>query len=480
MMKRSALLLTALAAACAPPAAPLPEPPRTVAVVAPAAPDVQDEDFRYRPPAIEPAPAEPAPIEIALAGGARALVLERHGTPLVAVDVAFRADRAPALARLETMAATLLQRGPLGDVLAGGVRVEAGIDHLTASFAVHAGDLEATLRAVVDAITAGPRDEAAFAQEKERAIAAARKPYPAMEALLAWRFPAGHPYHVDVMGEQEVARRVRLADVRRYLSEVVRRDAVTFCVVGDVSPTALRPVLDRAASTLRGGPGAAPRPVAPPKGGLVYVDGASRQRAAFRVIAPLPTHDAGNVAAEMAADIVAHALLAGRQPWDRAPVAEGTSDWKNVSASRENWRLSAALTVGANVAADRVGEAIERVLAETARVARGEISEQELLVARFAAEDPLARIGRVQADDAAANLALLAYYGATPATAVARRRAAEVASADDVKAAAATFLRKEAMQFWVDGDERALQQLTALKIAPLAVRRAPRTEGTPR
>lgn len=221
---------------------------------------------RSRPPELGPPPPFDLPDiqHLSLSNGLPVLLLEKHGVPIVQVDltilagsVAEPADR-PGVA---AMTAAMLDEGAAGrtaldladeiDVL--GADLSAGSGEHTASISLHVpvARLEPALALMAD-VTLRP-DFPAAELDRQRVDR--------LTEILQWRdepaaiaeiefdrtlYGPSHPYGVPNVGTAASLAAMTVEDLQAFHERRYRPGSATLVVVGDVNPDAVQPLLERA------------------------------------------------------------------------------------------------------------------------------------------------------------------------------------------------------------------------------------------
>jgi zinc protease len=229
--------------------------------------------------ATPPAPANSANKVQAVTspGGITAWLVEDHSLPVVSIEVSFRGGAAldPADKQgLATLAVDLLDEGA-GELdsqafqgrvedLAASLEFTAAEDSIDASLRSITANLAASLELLHLSLTAPRFDEAAVTRVRGQLLAqlAREQREPQYIAGRLWFRNAydGHPYAAPRRGTPDSIARITEADMRALAKGRFAKNAMLIGVVGDVTPEALRPLLDRTFGGLA--PAAAPGAVA--------------------------------------------------------------------------------------------------------------------------------------------------------------------------------------------------------------------------
>lgn len=242
----------------------------------PAAPD------RSKPP--EPGP--PAPLrlppalKLRLGNGIPVFLIERHKVPLVQSVVVLRGGASadpsgrPGLA---SFTASLLERGAgsrsaleisdVADFLGADVSAQAGWDATTVGVNIPAARLEAGLGLLSDLVLRPtfPADEIERVRAELLTELLQRRDDPEEIAAVAFdRAVFGsHPYGRSIEGDEASARAFTREEVVRFHSTRYAPSAAAIVIVGDVTPSALSPLLERAFGAWAGA-GGSPVSAVPP------------------------------------------------------------------------------------------------------------------------------------------------------------------------------------------------------------------------
>jgi zinc protease len=195
-------------------------------------------------------------------GGITAWLVEDHSLPVVTFDVSFRGGSAldPAeKAGLATLTTDLLDEGA-GDLdspafqgrledLAASLQFGASEDAIGVSLRAITANLGASLDLLRLSLTAPRFDEAAVARVRgqllDQLAREVREPH-YIAGRLWWRNAFGdHPYARPTQGTAESVARISTDDMRALVHGRFARDVMLIGVVGDVTPAALRDLLDK-------------------------------------------------------------------------------------------------------------------------------------------------------------------------------------------------------------------------------------------
>ena len=210
-------------------------------------------------------------------GGITAWLVEDHSLPVVTLDVAFRGGAAldpKDRAGLATFTADLLDegageldseafQGKLED-LAASLQAEAGEDDIGITLRSITGNFAPSLEMLHLALTVPRFDAPAVSRVRGQLLGELERQQhqPQYIAARLWfRDVFGdHPYAAPRQGTPDSIARITADDMRALVKSRFARDAILIGVVGDVTPEALKPLLDRTFGDLPAAatPGAVP------------------------------------------------------------------------------------------------------------------------------------------------------------------------------------------------------------------------------
>jgi zinc protease len=199
--------------------------------------------------------------------GVTAWLVEDHSLPVVSMDVMFRGGAAldPAdKAGLSTLTADLLDEGA-GDLdsqafqgrledLATSLGFAASEDGIQVSLRTITANLAPALDLLRLSLTEPRFEAAAVTRVRSQLLAElasdAREPRYISNRLWRQNAYAGHPYAQPVQGTAESVGRTAVDDMRALVHDRLARDVMIIGVVGDVTPEALRGLLDKTFAAL--------------------------------------------------------------------------------------------------------------------------------------------------------------------------------------------------------------------------------------
>jgi predicted Zn-dependent peptidase len=379
-------------------ASPAPEPPAPETIVTPAPEENPDAVLWYAPPvpAARVPMTAPAIEDTRLANGMRIVVLPRRDIPLVAVHVILRWHTA--VPRLHGIQASLLLRStPAGrsrvlreEFFELGVHFGASSSHDTSVIAcgLTSQVLDEALGLVFDTLkgsTFTPEALDAAREEHLRNTADGTPRGPLMRRLQEGLFPAGHPYHEPHGGSPEDVKKLEAGELQRYRDAQLRPEIVTLVVVGDVTPSKVVASVSQLSATWK------------PTGPAPSTKRAALQLARVVLLADVPEADRASVALVVPiASVEPREELAARMAWWIMAEAlfkqtkrseDPGKHWKDMwigSLPRRDINLHIAF---ARLPAESAAPFATAVLGEMDRMAKGEITDEELGQSRRAFTD---------------------------------------------------------------------------------------------
>ena len=194
-------------------------------------------------------------------GGIEAWLVEDHSNQILDMEIAFRggASVQPAgKAGLAHMVSGLLDegagpydsqtfQGKLED-LAIELSFDASKDHFRGHLKTTTENRDKAFELFRLALTQPRFDKEPVGRIRNQILSSLARQQQSPDALVAldWfktQF-AGHPYAVPTQGTPESIKALSVADLRAYLKAHLARDAMIVSVVGDITPEALKPLLD--------------------------------------------------------------------------------------------------------------------------------------------------------------------------------------------------------------------------------------------
>ncbi|MBC7953928.1 MAG: insulinase family protein [Rhodospirillaceae bacterium] len=193
-------------------------------------------------------------------GGIEAWLVQDHSNPIIAMDVAFKGGASvegkPGLAH---MVAGLLDEGagPLDsqafqgklEDLAIELSFETGKDNFRGSLKTLTDNRDTAFDLFRLAMTQPRFDKEPVERVRNQILTALARELQSPDAVAARTWFklvfAGHPYAVPVRGEPETVKAITVNDLRAYTKAWLARDGMVVGVVGDITPEALKPLLDK-------------------------------------------------------------------------------------------------------------------------------------------------------------------------------------------------------------------------------------------
>lgn len=409
--------------------------------------------------------AEVRVVTVTSPGGIGAWLYEDHGIPILTIDASFlggAALDAPGHEGTTTLMAALLDEGA-GELdsrafataredLAAQIGFFAGDDDVQIAATMLSETRDATVELLRLALTRPRFDPEPVARVRGQLGAQLRQnaldpQARAAEALYAQAFPE-HPYGRRTAGTEASLAAMTVKDIRAAHAAALTRAHLRVAVVGDITPEALGPMLDR----LFGGlPAAGPDlpPVAAPRlsGGTTVIDFDAPQSLVLFGDAGIMADDPDYPAA-----MVMNEILGGASFGSRLGVEirekRGLSYGVNTFLAGGQF---GALYLGAFSSSNaRVAEALAILRAEWARMAGDGVTEAELARAKryLTGEFPLRFAGNA---NIAASLLGLQLAGRGPDYVNRRNGLVEAVAAADVARVARRLLRPETLTTVVVG-----------------------------
>jgi len=345
------------------------------------------------------APAQAVEVERVISpGGIEAWLVQDNSNPVVSMRFAFRAGAEfdpVGKSGLANLAASTMDEGA-GDldsqafqqILADqsiSLSFSSGLDRFTGQLKTLTENLDQSVDLLRLALTQARFDAEPLTRLKSQIIAGIRADSEApgklaYNALFANLF-AGHNYALDSDGSEESVAAITADDLRDFVKTRLARSNLIVGVVGDVTPKQVAVLLDQAFGDL-------PRDPAVKHGGDVTPQVSGRVQVIERDIlqstvvfgqAGLKRSDPDYYAA-----LVMNHILGGGSFTSRLYTEVREKRGLAYSVSSSFYPLDhAGLLVGSTATENaRVGETLDVIRAEWARMAAGEVSEQELTAAK--------------------------------------------------------------------------------------------------
>jgi zinc protease len=212
---------------------------------------------------LAPGPAGAVTIDrVVSPGGVEAWLVQDHTLPIITLELSFRGGASTdpqGKAGLATMTTSLLDEGagPLDsqefqgreEDLASSVRFSATQDYVTGALSTIKANTEASFELLRLALAEPRFDAEAVTRIRGDLIANAARRLESPNAIVSrvwWRnaFP-DHPYGRPTDGTASDLAAITEADLRQFARDRFARDVLKIGVVGDISPDALKPLLDK-------------------------------------------------------------------------------------------------------------------------------------------------------------------------------------------------------------------------------------------
>jgi zinc protease len=346
------------------------------------------------------------PTELTLANGLKLLYWQRPELPLSSVSIRFDrgADSDPAeKAGRASLAAAMLDEGAGNrsaeefsdalDLLGAQFSAGAGHESTIVSLSVLTANLDKALDLYADALLRprfDPKDWQrvqsltidALAQENDEPETVARK------VALREFFGAAHPYGRPISGSAATAKALSLAEVKDEYSRLFLPSRATVFAAGSLSAEQMKTALDRVLGSWKGSPVAAdplPPPAYPAPANnalrVVLVDTPGAVQTVVRFIMPEPTYES-----PQRLPIMALSSLLGETFTSRlnANLREDKGYTYGAGTGVTMDAKVGFMVAVAPVRADVTGAAIKEMLAEFAKIRKGDVTDDEVGKARAA------------------------------------------------------------------------------------------------
>ena len=240
---------------------------------------------------LAPIPRAEAGVERVMSpGGIEAWLVEDHSNPLISLSLAFRGGAAldpPGKEGLSFLASGLLDEGA-GDLDSEAFQRKLADLAIDFDFEAESDDFDGSLRTLtlhrdeafdlLHLALTRPRfdaDPLARVRGQVLAILADQAGDPEHLAGRAWMrlMLADHPYARPLKGTPQSVPSITAADLHRFAGQRFARDNLLIAVVGDITPAALAPLLDRTFGDLPAKASAAvvPKAAPPAAGGIALI-----------------------------------------------------------------------------------------------------------------------------------------------------------------------------------------------------------------
>ncbi|MFO0760820.1 MAG: pitrilysin family protein [Byssovorax sp.] len=490
----AALLLSL--SACGPaaepltPPPPLPPPPASVPPPAASATAAVD-DFRAKPPPPgQETPFTPPRIEeIKLASGIRLLLVERHELPLVAMRFAFDRGADQAAPGLGGFMTSMLFQGTkkrnaiaISDELrAQGIAADASAEHdaYWISARCLADKLPATLDLVADVIEhpAFAKDELERVRSRRLTSLVQQNDQPGAiltNTMLSLLYPAGHPYRVQLLGEEAGLTKATAADLAKIHKESFVPDRLTLAVAGDVQKADLVAQIERAFAGWKGSspkPSPPSRPVDDMSQRITLVDRPGLSQSSIAVA----TVGVPRLMADHDAITLMNTLLGGYfSSRLNSNLRERHAYTYGARSAFELRRGPGPFTAGGTFVREHTGDSVREIFTEIKRMREELVTQEELDGARIRAIRRLPSKFETASEtaEAVATLSVLDLPLDEYATVADRLRKV---TREDVQRAAQAHLAEDKLRVVVVGDAKVVkEQLEALGMGAVTVKVLPK------
>lgn len=342
---------------------------------------------------IGPVAAAPV-IQVTSPGGIEAWLIESHAAPLLSISFGFRggvAEDPAGKGGLANFAMDLLDEGA-GDLDSQAFQTALGDNAIELSFQAYRDSLDGSLKTLTDrrekavemlrAALLEPRFDPEPV-ERVRASLLSRMKRESVDpnaigdrVLLATLFP-GHPYGRPAHGTAESLGRLTIDDLRAFARQRLTRERLLVAVAGDVTPSELGPILDRAFGALPAtGPSTPVADVAPSGSGRTILV----PRPIPQTIMVMAGEGVARRDPDWYAAFVMNHILGGGGFSSRLmdEVREKRGLTYGVSSQLAPSLHAALIYVGASTKNQNAGEALDLIRSEWRRMADGGVTEEEL------------------------------------------------------------------------------------------------------
>ena len=216
------------------------------------------------------------------------------------------------------------------------------------------------------------------------------------EALYQQLFPAGHPYHANIIGSHADIESAGLAEVRTFARTYYTPTNASLTIAGDIDPPAVRRLVERYFGSIPRGPALSAPPVVTPP-----ISAERRKTVTDRV--PFPRVYMGWITSpvfqpgDAEADLLAQVLGGGRSSRLYKLLVRDRQLAQDVTARVQNLQFGSVFTIEATARRGVTAAALEQAIdAELDRLRRGGVKEPELERARTTIHtDTVARLERL-------------------------------------------------------------------------------------
>ncbi len=461
-----------------------------VVVAAAAGAGAQPLPDRSNPPALGPAPELklPAVQKLTLANGLRVWVLEQHEVPIVQANLVVLSGASadvPGQFGAASMTAAMLDEGAAGkaalavadsvEFLGAQLSTGAGFDASAVRLSTPAAKLREALDLLADVAFAPdfPAEELErLRTERLTGLLQARDDAASLVAIAYPRLLFGpeHRYGTSAGGTETSLTGLGVDELRAYHRSHYRPENAVLIVVGDITPAALKPLLDPRFGTWKAaGPAAPPFPVRaspqPPRRQIYVVDkpGAAQSQIRIGLVGvPRSTPD------YYALDVL-NTILGGSFTSRLNQNLRETHGYAYGASSRFDMRRAAGpFQAGAGVQTDKTAEALKEFFNELNAILTP-IPADELEKARNYAA--LGFAGEFETSgQLAAKLEEIATYGLPDDVFTKYVSAVQAVTAADVTRVAKQYLLLDRMAVVIVGDRAKIEEgIRAAKLGPLTI-----------
>lgn len=335
--------------------------------------------------------------EITTPLGIRAWLVQDQTAPLVALSFSFAggtASEPESLKGVTSLMATMLTDGAGSldsdsflrrqEDAAASLGFAASADRLGGSLRVLTANRDEGFELLRLALTEPRFDKDMLAQRRDQAIAglkqADQRPRSVAERTLMATMFAGHPYARDASGLRETLKTLTTAEVTDRAAALLHRDGLIVAAVGDIDPSELGRLLDRAFGGLPVGqpPAALPDWLPPSRPQTIVIERPVPQSAVVMGMPGLLRRDPDWYAALA----LAHIVGGGQQSRLFEQVREQRGLAYSVSATLRSADKAGMLVVSTGSANERVAEAVQVIRSELEHLRVDGVTEQEVADAR--------------------------------------------------------------------------------------------------
>lgn len=331
--------------------------------------------------------------EVTSPGGIKAWLVEEHSIPFAAIEIRFKGgasmDRDGARGAINLMSATLEEGA--GDLDAQGFATARDALAATFRFDVHRDALSISTRFLTEnrdeamallrlALTEPRFDQSAIDRVRAQVISNLRTELNDPNSIASLAFSdlayGDHPYATDLNGTEESVGALTRQDILNAYSDVMVRDRVYVGAAGDITAEELGQLLDELLGDLpTGGAPLPPEVELTLTGGVSIVPLNTPQSVALFGHAGIARDDPDFFPAFVANEIFGGSGLQSRLSFEVREERGLTYGIGSYIANYENADILIGQLASAN---DRIGEAIDVIRAEWARVASEGVTEDEL------------------------------------------------------------------------------------------------------